>query len=219
MKEYEFELNESMVQIFFPHERIKNKIQVLKILIEATRLIMYNDISDKNYNQKLVLKIKKMSRLFFITKNKYYSINFPFTFYKSDKSIEITYKNQIVIDSKILSDILSIINDNRFNSLDCFDFIEPFIDFDSKYSEQIWFLLKELLTLEDGYVRFDNDKESFEKAKANETPHRHPENHFDIFYTSSNNIKIGLLDLINDKEFIDYFDLQTDCKYLKKFNQ
>ncbi|WP_264743295.1 hypothetical protein [Chryseobacterium oryctis] len=158
-----------------------------------------------------------MSRLFFFNEKKYYSINFPFTYIIDNNKPSISYKNIVEINSKIISQLIEILNDTRFDSEYSLDFIEPISEIESEYENKLWFLLKELLMLEDGYVRFDNDKELYMKAKEENKEHTHPENHLDIFYTNGNTFKIGLESISRYDEFIDFFDLKTDCKYLKNF--
>ncbi|WP_316819460.1 hypothetical protein [Pedobacter gandavensis] len=215
MKKFEYSLTESNVDLFFPHERIKTKVQVLTILLEATRFLLYNEAKVSRDESKLVLQIKKMSRIFFIVKKKYYSINFPFTFIINDDVVYISYKNEIELDSKKISDLLSILKDPRFNSSNCLDFVEPIFDLEIEDQENTWLLMKELLLMEDGYLRFDNDPVSYLSAKSQGKEHTHPENHLDIFYSNTSTFKIGLERPIVDEAFMDYLDTQTDCMYLK----
>ncbi|WP_158799529.1 hypothetical protein [Pedobacter sp. L105] len=216
MKKVSYTLNESTLDIFFPHERIKTKVQILTILLEASRFLLYNKPDELVSESKLILQVKKMSRLFFVTNNKYYSINFPFTFIINDGSAIINYKNIIDLDSKTISDLLSILKDDRFNSLVCLDFAEPIYELESDYEDNLWVLLKDLLMLEDGYLRFDKDTEGYLNAKADGKEHTHPENHIDIFYSNNNTFKIGLEKTIVHDTFLDYLDNQTDCMFFKK---
>ena len=70
---------------------------------------------------------------------------------------------------------------------------------------------------EDGYVRFDNDPEEYNRAKNEGREHTHPENHIDVFYNNGNTFKLGLKRKSTPDEFIDYFNSKTDCKYLKNY--
>ncbi|ACU04208.1 hypothetical protein [Pedobacter heparinus] len=217
MKKFAYALNESTLDLFFPHERIKTKVQILTILLEATRFLLYNEPDSLVSDSKLILHVKKMSRLFFITKNKYYSINFPFTFIIHDDITFINYRSIIDLDSKTISDLMSILKDDRFNSLVCLDFAEPVFELEPDYNDNLWILLKDLLMMEDGYLRFDKDTDGYLNAKADGKEHTHPENHIDIFYSNNNTFKVGLEKTIIHETFLDYIDSQTDCMYLKKF--
>ncbi|MGE6394962.1 hypothetical protein [Chryseobacterium scophthalmum] len=206
------------IDYFFPHNRIKTKRQILKILLETTRLMLISTpirIQDIGGKPHFKVIIDKMSRLFFFNNQKYYTIYFPFTYVVDNGEISISYKNIVSINSKIISQLIEILNDSRFDSEHSLDFVEPISEIESEYDYKLWFLLKELLLIEDGYVRFDNDKESYLKAKKEKKEHTHPENHLDIFYTTGNTFKLGLNSLSKFDEFVDFLDLRTDCKYLK----
>jgi hypothetical protein len=216
MKRYAFTLSEYNLVTFFPHNRIKTKLQILEILLEACRYILHYEDLEDDTGAEMVLIIKKMSRIFFISNGKFYSINFPFTFYCDDSSVSMTYRNTVDIDSKTISDVISILKDIRFNSEGILDFAEAIIDYEDQYEYKIWFLIKELLTVEDGYIRSDYDLEGYEAAKAVGKARTHPENHLDIFYSSGNTFKLGLNERINSDHFIDFLDIQTDCIFLNR---
>lgn len=217
MKKVQYKLNYNDIELFFPHDRIKTKAQILIILLEATRFMLYNENDAHNCDSRLVLHIKKMSRLVFVSINKFYSINFPFNFIINEGAVGINYKNLIDLNSRTISDLISILKDSRFNSSNCLDFVEPVCDLESQYQDNIWMLLRELLMMEDGYLRFDQDVDGHSKAKEQGKEHTHPENHIDIFYSNNNTFKVGLEKPILDSMFLDYLDTQTDCMYLKTF--
>jgi hypothetical protein len=218
MKHFLYPINSAQVALFFPPYLIKNKFHILEILLEATRFIKSNKAVSNTNQPKMILKIEKMSRLFFFNNNKYYSIIFPFSFIMDNDEPQISYKNLIDINSKTITDLLSILKDSRLNSNFCLDFVEPICDLEPDYQDNLWLLIKDLITIEDGYLRFDNDPDGFKNAKEKGQEHRHPENHLDIFYTSNNTFKIGLKHKISPEEFIDYVNTETDCKYLKNFH-
>ncbi len=155
--------------------------------------------------------------MIFVSSNKFYSINFPFTYIIDDGAVSINYKNLIDLNSKTLSDLLSVLKDTRFNSSSCLDFVEPVCDLEPQYEDNFWVLIRELLIMEDGYLRFDKDTEGYLTAKEQGKEHTHPENHLDVFYSNNNTFKISLERTIIDDTFLDYLDIQTDCMYLKSF--
>lgn len=220
MKTYNYKINSSNIVLFFPRQRIKTKKQILKILLETTRMMLVENSDDTVRSNDSFFKvvIDKMSRVFYFTEKKYYSIFFPFTYIIDNGKGIITYKNEIEINSMIISNVLEILNDSRFESNYCLDFIEPISEIESHFEDKLWYLIKELLILEDGYVRFDNDLENYIKAKKAQKEHTHPENHLDIFYLSGNTFKIGLESILKTSEFEDYFNTNTDCKYLKNYS-
>lgn len=218
MKNYSYKINESNIDLFFPKTRVKTKKQTIKILLETIRTMLVSEaVESTEADLHFRIIIDKMSRLFYFNKQKYYSISFPFTYIIDNGKLSINYKNIVEVDSRIISHLLEIINDSRFDSDNCLDFIDPICEFEDEYGYKLWFLLKEIIMLEDGYVRFDNDPIAFLKAKEDDKEHTHPENHLDIFYTSGNTFKVGLESLAMAEEFVDYFDSKTDCKYLKQF--
>ena len=223
MKCFLYNLNKTDVDIFFPNELIKRKIQIIKILLEFVRgILLYREtIEERDIKSPYVkLIIDKKSRIFFFSEKKYYTIHFPFSCSKQDDgSLEITYqgyRNIIPIKSEIISKVMEILNDEQFNSVSALDFIEPIDKMESEI-DYIWELLKGLLMFEDGYVRFDNDSEEYNRAKNEGREHTHPENHIDVFYNNGNTFKLGLKRKSTPDEFIDYFDSKKDCKYLKNY--
>jgi hypothetical protein len=79
MKKYEFALNQYVSDVIFPKEQVKNKVQILEILLEASRYMLSTPsfTFDENLGS-IILIIDKMSRLFFCKEKKCYSIVFPF---------------------------------------------------------------------------------------------------------------------------------------------
>ncbi len=219
MKTYNYKISQATTVIFFPSQRIKTKKQILKILLETVRVMLVENSDEnlKEQNSYFKVVIDKMSRIFYFSDKKYYSIYFPFTYIIDNGKNVISFKNQIEINSQIISNIIEILNDTRFESFYSLDFIEPINELESYYEDKLWFLIRELIMLEDGYVRFDNDIDNFNKAKQEGKEHTHPENHLDIFYSNGNIFKIGLERIIKTLEFEDYFNVATDCKYLKNY--
>jgi len=79
MKRYEFNIHKGLIEKFFPKKRIKTKAQIIEVLMGSIQLILQNNkVSKEKIAGKIILIVDKMSRLFFISENKYYSIAFPF---------------------------------------------------------------------------------------------------------------------------------------------
>lgn len=208
-----FNLRDESLISFFPKYRVKNKLQIIEILFEACRYILFEDLSIRKGDNMLILNVDKMSRLFFISKDKSYSINFPFFIYVNDKERSIMYKDLMKIDSRLISDVLSLIKDKRFESDDYLDFADTFVDIDDLYLGRIWVFLKDLLLFEDGYLRVDRDPIAHKKAKDEGKEHTHPENHIDIYYSSGITFKIGLKKIVSHNFLLDLLDTKTDCTY------
>lgn len=215
MKKIEFKISRLAADSFFPKERIKNKLQILEILLEATRyMLAAPKVYKKNATGKIVLLVDKMSRLFFLNEGKYYSIAFPFLVEEMDK-IQFSFNNLVDIDFEIISNILSVIKGKSFDALCSLDFADSIYDFESEFNENFWVVLRSLILNEDGYIRYDKDLAGYNEAKKKGHQHRHPIHHFDVCYSNMATYKIGLEEKITEKDFIDLLNIKSDCRYLK----
>jgi hypothetical protein len=213
---FQLEINLASRKIFFPEERIKTKLKIIEILLEACRYILYNEKKNKVKSLfKIIVQKDRMNRLFFVGQSKMYSITFPFNVYYDDTETKINYKNLIDIDSFAITNLLSFIKDPIIESEDCLDFIEPIINYRDQLQINYWIVLKDLLFSEDGYIRYDKDDIGFQNALKNKQQHRHPVHHLDVFYTNSATFKIGLEKALLEIELIDTLDRNMNCKYLK----
>lgn len=209
---FQLDINTSLIKTFFPEELIKDKYKILEILLEACRYMLYNKkVATARSKYKMILQKDKMSRLVFVGENKIYSIVFPFNISQiTSDVILINYKNRFDIDSQSISTLLSLLKSPTIISDDCLEFIDPI----TNYDQNLWSTLRDLLILEVGYVRYDKDEEGYKKAKEEGHEHRHPLNHFDIFYTNQATFKLGLKHEQKGTDVIDLMDRNTDCKYL-----
>jgi hypothetical protein len=213
---FQVEIDSASQKIFFPEERIKDKYKILEILLEACRYIIYNKKERKvQGNYKIILNKGKMSRLFFVSESKIYSIAFPFYIFYNESDVMISYKNLIDIDSFTISNLLSIIKSPALNSEDCLDFVDPVVGLEHDQKINYWGILRDLILLEDGYIRYDIDEEGYKQALRQRQQHKHPLNHFDIFYTNQVTFKLGLEEEYFDSDLIDTLDTNTNCRYLK----
>ncbi|MGJ0314621.1 hypothetical protein [Aliarcobacter cryaerophilus] len=217
MKKFEFFINKSSLDIFFPKYRIKTKVHIIEILMETTKYMLLNpEIKEENSFGKIVLIVDKMSRVFYFTKNKYYSISFPFFVEKLENEIKFGFKNIIEVESRLISQVLQIIKCDEFKEKCSLDFVAPICEFEENCDENFWSFLKDLLLMEDGYIRYDYDKDEYEKFKLKEEKNKHPLNHYDIFYSSINSFKLGLKKEISHEDFINILNTNKDCKYIEK---
>lgn len=229
MKRYEFNIHKGLIEKFFPKKRIKTKAQIIEVLMESIQLILQNHkVSKEKIAGKIILIVDKMSRLFFISTNKYYSISFPFFIEEIDNDFTIRLQKFyyldyiedendtfIKVDYQIISNILSFIKCDNFKNQCSLDFITPINEYE-QYDKNFWIFLRELLLMEDGYIRYDYDLKNHKKAKEKGRPHLHPLYHFDLFYSSNATFKIGSYNEIDNEDFIDLLNINTDCKYLTK---
>lgn len=207
----EFYLNKMDVDLFF--KPIRRKEDSIQVLMNAIKIMLLPAIESEGALGKLTLiKDGRMSRLFFLSEKKIFSIFFPF-FVNSDDDCLVFSSSQIdSIDHKITSDVISLFSCEEKIDSECFlDFMEPLWEEPINYHRNMWLFVKELLLIEDGYIRFDYDPD-------NHNGLLHPINHFDIFYSRSQ-IKIGSHSELDEERFIDILDLASDCHFLAQCDE
>jgi hypothetical protein len=222
MKKYEFYLSKPYLDLFFPKKRIKSKVEIIQILLEATRFMLVNPtvgISTDKVEGKIVLYVDKMSRLFLSKEKKYYSIVFPFHTYDDGESVKFLFKSNKAIDSRLISKVISIITCDKFQEKCSLDFISPIYDYEEDHDENFWVFLREILLSEDGYIRYDYDEAGYGIALENGEEHRHPLHHYDLFYTNNATFKVGLHGSITESDFYDLLNVKSECKYLSSYHQ
>lgn len=203
MKKFCFELSGPMYDIVFPQHLITEREQLLKIIMESCRHMMYSD-EDNHTQDKMVLLVKDMNRLFFCSKKKYYSISFPFHAVKN-QTLSFDYQG-IIIDSQMISDICYVLETGEYKSTHVIDFVVPIDDIENKHSEDFWIVFKYLLTYEIGYVRYDDDIEGYKVALQRGKPKSHPQFHLDVNMSNQAAYKVGLLNSISIDDFINILD-------------
>ncbi len=186
---------------------IRNKIDFVKILVLSARQFLFDsEFDDIQSYSMMKLVVDKMSRLFFYTEDKYFSISFPFTVKLEDDNIKefATYSGN-VIDSKSISAIIAILESEEFKT--SFSLIDFYIEPGSIESSGI-FLLEEILHFEPSYIRYDFDPD-------NVNGELHPLNHLDINYSQYGTYKIGLEEKISHANFEDIQNIKSNCSYIK----
>lgn len=205
MKRHSFDIGDWEISNFF--SPIRGKRDVILLLMKTVKLINSPllPIESKRKAGEIILLISKMSRLFFVSDVKIFSIRFPFFAREIEGQLAISSVYVENIDSKVTSDIISF-----FSSSDIFEFPDflDFADYLPDEDERIWNLVRDLLLFEDGYIRFDHDPKN-----ANGTIH--PLNHFDIFYTDQCSFKVGTNQKLSVSDMIDLLDRETPCRYLE----
>ena len=62
MKKYEFNISKNILNKFFPKQRVKNKVQIIEILMEAVRYILINpSITNNESVGKIILYVDSRS--------------------------------------------------------------------------------------------------------------------------------------------------------------
>jgi len=187
---------------------VRTKLDCIEISIKAIRsfLIKENPNTINKDLPRIELVIGTMSRLFFFQEGRYYSIAFPFTCSLIEDKFEFRSLLGVIIDNKIISDILSVIKDEEFqthNSL--FDYYIN--NSDEGLSETIS-IIEMLLHVEPSYVRYDYDPKLAD-GRA------HPLYHLDLNFSNSGTFKLGLNKEVNAEYFINIHNRDTDCDFIE----
>lgn len=207
MKQYVFYLDEREIGIVF--SPIRSKIDVIKLLMASTVIMLLNKKpNNERIKGKMILLVSKMSRLFFFSDEKYFSLSFPFTVIENPDNV-LSFSSRLIdnINHKLTSDVMRLINSEEFTDSNCIYTFNDRIAEIEESSDGFWSLIKELIFYEDGYIRYDYD---VERANGN----LHPINHIDVFYSSNPTFKIGLRNKISHGSLIDLVDSQSDCHFL-----
>ncbi|EKS7199372.1 hypothetical protein P7L84_08165 [Enterobacter ludwigii] len=209
MKVYDVLLDDKQVESMF--KPVRDRKQVVELLLNTMRLFLLQPLPRPlKISGLLELRISKMSRLFFFSENKHFSIAFPFIAKLNDDGVLAFYNDSgFEISSKTLSEITAIIDSG-------YDFDNgSFIDFYDSFEESLvespnfWTVFLKLMTFEEGYIRYDYDEE-------HENGDLHPLNHLDIFYSSKPTFKIGLRGRYQKDYLVNLVNRETNCVYLDK---
>lgn len=208
LKKFSFQLDEHQAKQFF--SPIRNKEQIINLLMRSIKVMLIDERLETETEYEMVLTVSKMSRLFYYSKDKYFSINFPFTVVEKEEKIKFSFKNYFDIDHKVTSDVISILTQHQkeqFNEYCIFDFIDPITNV-MEFNDTFWLFFRELLSFEDGYIRYDHDEDHVNGEI-------HPLDHYDVFYQSNNTFKIGLRKRSRKESIIDLLETESKCHYLE----
>ena len=206
MKKYCFAIDRHQAEWMFAP--IRSRRDAISVLMKTLKVILVN--SPPSAGQvvgEVILQVSKMSRIFFISEAKVFSLAFPFFITETDGVFSFKSHSHSDINHKATSDILSVLDTSSlFDSSYVFNFAEPIDDL-CQSDEQIWALFRELLTSEEGYIRYDYDE-------LHQNGHFHPVNHFDVFFSTNVTFKIGLTNKIDHEHMVDMLDSTTHCHYI-----
>lgn len=216
MKSFCFELTDDLYKQ--ASRPIRKKEDIISLLLNTLKIFMsVLPVEETNCqsNNKLILNVDKMSRLFYSIENKIFTINFPFSVYKVESIDFLKLKyNNIEIDSYISSLLISIFEENETFSIP-FDNMKEFVlqhmaenGWNEADPQDVCDIIKKLIVFETGYLRYEYDK-----LHAN--ARIHPQNHIDFYYESNNEIKVGLDNRIDSKWLVDFSNINTECKFIK----
>lgn len=194
---------------------IRHKKDVIVVLMRAIKHMSYHwegelDSLNVAREYKMVLYVDRISRLFFFSKGKYFSIMFPFKVIESeDGNVRFASSSIGDIDSKITSAVLSIITNKQFSNIhDIQDFYDIISDiYPDGVDSVFWSFLLELFLYETGYIRYDDDNDNADEVL-------HPRYHYDFFYDSNSTLKVGLKKEISFSDMLDFTCPNKRCSYI-----
>jgi len=166
----------------------------------------------------VVIAIGKFQRIFFISDKKIFSVFFPFSIRRSaDATLPHSFEmSGIPIDSYMLSRACTAVVEGLGDeNKDIYSFADSVIScFTTSdvegvqvVSDDVWKVVRRLMMLEEGYLRYDNDPDNYDAIT-------HPLDHLDIFYSPSCTFKVGLSGKIKHDHLLDILDPHTRCRIM-----
>ena len=201
-----FEIDQYQAKAF--SRAIRSRFDILRLWMDAIKIIINYSPPSKDFTAAEVhIHNSRMSRLFYLSGSKTFSIAFPFRIETGDGVFTVKTSSGIDVDSKLSSEILHIVTLLQGGGLvNEWALAEHFED-QGGASAEFWPVLAGLLDAEDGYLRFDHDPER-------KDGHKHPLDHADLFYTNGASFKVGLHKKLGLEEIVDILNRETDCHYL-----
>tara|TARA_R110001583_G_scaffold136457_1_gene288307 strand:+ start:5342 stop:5977 length:636 start_codon:yes stop_codon:yes gene_type:complete len=208
IKEFTFDLDDRLINQFF--KPIRRKEDVIILTMNVIQFIGISScIPIKEVAGKMVLRISKMNRIFFYSNEKYFSISFPYNIEENNDGFKVFSPNAGEVSRVTISKVKSIFSDENIMSNGCISLLADNVLDESLSTPSFWVVLRELLLMEDGYLRYDHDTDR-------ENGHFHPVNHLDIFYSNKAGFKVGLDSKLLENELIEIMDYESECRYLQK---
>lgn len=223
MKNYEYEIDDYLYGIVI--RAIRNKKDLLKLLSHTIKYIIEQELTKEagnsvalNGRKKLVVRINKMSRLFYCLEDKIISFHLPFMLSVSAKGdFAITYRGKMRIDSYLSSILIAVFDDEQLfdgSIVEIYEKIDNILhnnyEVENFDTDMFWELVTYLMIYEPGYIRFDDDPNPQRMDAV-----MHPRYHLDINYESTATYKIGLGERINIDTLIALLDITEKCMFIK----
>ena len=175
--------------------------------MQSIKIMLLPKINTPGTVGEMILQVEKMNRLIFSFEKKIFSINFPFAATEKDGALTFRSIHHPKIDSKVTSEVLSVIATNeKFESKEILHFADPISSY-CEFDDDFWSLFRELLMFEDGYIRYDHDEIRCNGAL-------HPLHHFDVFYSNGSTFKLGSTERVSITHFVNVLDLGTNCHFV-----
>ena len=165
-----------------------NIFLVLTILLDTVERFIEHNFQEKELFHDVNCIVKEHRVFLICSDKKVLTISFPFEIVQGGILFEREIIDINVVKAiKRIIEILKHVNsyEEFFIEYDSIDESEGFAITEIQLASQI---LKKLMELEIGYIRYDKD----EKASEEHGEDYHPESHLDIFFDSNLSCKIGI---------------------------
>ena len=211
MKRIDLQIEYCLHEIIFPKCRISSREELLIILLETLRYALIAEKIPENSREenRIVIFVDDMQRIFYFSEKKFYSITLPFKLQINNEDISFSYEG-IDIDHKFISEAIAFFKSDYYISRSPYDFITPIDRILDEGDENFWEIIRYLLTFDIGYVRYDDDEIGFKKAEKKGYAQKHPRFHLDVNYSNQATYKLGLLNKLKYLDFIQILDNKTD---------
>jgi hypothetical protein len=208
IKEVSFNLDERLINLFFAP--VRKKEDIIMLMMNIVQFIgISSRITIEPIKGRMVLRTSRTNRAFLYTDKKHFSISFPYKIIESEDGFEAHSIINGEISRATISKIKSILIDGEAMDGGCISSLANLVLDESLLAPAFWGIFRELIFMEDGYLRYDHDKER-------ENGHIHPLNHLDIFYSNRAGFKVGLKSTLDEGELIDIMEHSSNCRYLNK---
>ena len=156
MKRIDFPLEGDMYRLAYPDHRIKTRDELLLIVLSSIRNAKVSQrlATHAATFRRVIFHIDDMQRVFFFDTDKFYTVTLPFTLRDTNNVVTFYYQG-LEVSSYLLSKLIEVISDERFNSNDVLQFADPIDDNKVIDGHHFWSLVKYLMEYELGYVRYD----------------------------------------------------------------
>lgn len=202
---------------------IRERYDIIRIIVEACEYVVDNQYKEVlNINEivpktKAFIFIDKMTRLFIVEDKQIFSVVFPFNVNLIES--KVTFRH-FEINHSVLAAINSIVHEsmelyNIESLIDCIWENTKEMELTTEEKQIVDQIIYHLMSYEMGYIRYDVDPINAQKYNERGKLNIHPENHFDINYTSSATYKVGLKSAITMQDFVDFLNINTDCWFVK----
>ncbi|WP_122080946.1 hypothetical protein [Vibrio coralliirubri] len=182
MKHFKLPIDNDFKDIFF--DIIRSKKDVVALLMNTIKYATTDVKVEGEVDCYLHIIVDDMNRFVYESKDKIFSIRSPFRVIQNNGELVFYTQHIAQIDSITSSNVLSLLSDDRFESPNSLDFLCLLEETFETEVDHIWAFIIELISFEDGYLRYDYDPD-------NEDGRLHPLSHLDICYTTASTYKIG----------------------------